>query len=177
MDTIAKSFVIFQSRLKPINKDAENPFFKSQYLSLSGILEIVIPLLSECGLSVSQPMRIDSGVVILQTILRHELGEYLVSEMILPPNPDPQKLGSLITYYKRYQLQAMLGVCSSDDDDDGQAVSNNKPVYSNSLPPSGEVTEQQRKAVWAICKSKNIPDPKLNTFTETSDWIKKQNQK
>jgi hypothetical protein len=45
------------------------------------------------------------------------------SEMILPNHADPQKYGSLISYYKRYQLQAMLGVSTTDEDDDANMVS------------------------------------------------------
>ena len=29
---------------------------------------------------------------------------------------DPQSLGSLITYYRRYQLAALVGICPDDDD-------------------------------------------------------------
>ena len=43
--------------------------------------------------------------------------------MIMPVLQDPQKLGSLITYYKRYQLQALLGISTADEDDDGNLVS------------------------------------------------------
>lgn len=123
--SISKSMVEFQSKLKPINKDAENPFFKSSYLSLSGILEAALPILSECGLAITQPMRIDGELAILQTKITHENGEFILSEMVLPYVADPQKFGSLITYYKRYQLQAMLGICGKEDDDDGNNASYN----------------------------------------------------
>lgn len=123
--SISKSMVEFQSKLKPINKDAENPFFKSSYLSLSGILEATLPILSECGLAITQPMRIDGDLAILQTKITHENGEFILSEMVLPYVADPQKFGSLITYYKRYQLQAMLGICGKEDDDDGNNASYN----------------------------------------------------
>jgi hypothetical protein len=73
-------------------------------------------------------MRVDGDKTILITKLIHESGEELVSEMILPHNSDPQKYGSLITYYKRYQLQAILGVSTKDEDDDGNSVSMPKNV-------------------------------------------------
>ena len=135
--SISKSMVEFQSKLKPINKDAENPFFKSSYLSLSGILEATLPILSECGLAITQPMRIDGELAILQTKITHENGEFILSEMVLPYVADPQKFGSLITYYKRYQLQAMLGICGKEDDDDGNNASydpNKKPQNSYNKP-------------------------------------------
>jgi hypothetical protein len=133
MKLISKALVEFQTKLKPISKDAENPFFKSDYLSLSGILEQVIPLLSSVGISMTQPMRVDAEKTILITDLTHESGEKITSEIILPYHADPQKMGSLITYYKRYQLQAILGVSSKDDDDDGQSVSSSNKT-SNYAP-------------------------------------------
>jgi hypothetical protein len=67
-------------------------------------------------------MKVQDGVTILVTRLIHESGEFIESEMILPSHPEPQKFGSLITYYKRYQLQALLGVNTEEDDDGNSAV-------------------------------------------------------
>ena len=123
MKSISQALVKFQSQLRPVSKDSENPFFKSSYADLSSILQAVMPILSANGLAISQPMRVDNDRTILITKLIHDSGEELISEMILPHNPDPQKFGSLITYYKRYQLQAILGVSTKDEDDDGNSVS------------------------------------------------------
>lgn len=128
MKSINQALVKFQSQLRPVSKDSENPFFKSSYADLSSILQAVMPILSANGLAVSQPMRVDGDKTILITKLIHESGEELVSEMILPHNSDPQKYGSLITYYKRYQLQAILGVSTKDEDDDGNSVSIAQPI-------------------------------------------------
>ena len=43
----------------------------------------------------------------------------LVSEIDLPNIQDPQKLGSAITYYRRYTLQSLLGLQAEDDDGNG----------------------------------------------------------
>ena len=37
----------------------------------------------------------------------------------LPTINDPQKLGSAITYYRRYTLQSLLGLLAQDDDGNG----------------------------------------------------------
>ena len=106
-----------------MTKDSENPFFKSSYADLSSILQAVVPVLSANGLAIVQPMKVQDGVTILSTTLFHESGESLSSEMILPSHADPQKYGSLLSYYKRYQLQALLGVSTKDEDDDANYVS------------------------------------------------------
>lgn len=117
MQKIFSALVKFQSQLKPVAKEAENPFFKSSYADLSSILKAVMPVLTSNGLAVIQPLKVVEDRVVLITKLVHESGETIESEMILPHNADPQKYGSLLTYYKRYQLQALLGINTETDDD------------------------------------------------------------
>ena len=129
MKSIAAALVKFQSQLKPVEKGSENPFFKSNYASLSDILQSVMPLLSSSGLSITQPMRVTDNGTILITRLLHESGEVIDSEMFLPHNPDPQRYGSLISYYKRYQLTALLGIATIDEDDDANRASGKDVGY------------------------------------------------
>lgn len=148
MKEISKALVKFQSELKPAGKDAVNPFFKSNYLTLSGIIDHVMPILSSNGLAIIQPMKIQDGMTVLITRLIHVSGESIESEMILPGHNDPQKHGSLITYYKRYQLQALLGISTSEEDDDGNSVSDQKPqaqkqVIAQSKPVANLATPKQ----------------------------------
>ena len=49
-----------------------------------------------------------------------------------PQKNDPQSMGSCITYAKRYQLAALLGICESVDDD------GNKATYPDKTPQSKE---------------------------------------
>lgn len=129
--------VKFHANLKPIRKDAQNPFFKSDYLTLSGILDAVRQPLAANGLALVQSMRVQEATTILVTKLIHESGEEISSEMPISILSDAQKLGSLITYYKRYQLQALLGISTADEDDDGNSVSMPQPV--KQAPPKEQV--------------------------------------
>ncbi len=49
----------------------------------------------------------------------HDLdsGEIIESSMPLPENLEPQKLGSAITYYRRYNLNMLFNLMTEDDDD------------------------------------------------------------
>jgi hypothetical protein len=151
MKNISQALVKFHASLKPIQKDAQNPFFKSDYLTLSGIIDAIRPLLSANGLAVIQSMKVDSGNNILITTLLHESGEEIRSEIILPMNPDPQRFGSLVTYYKRYQLQALLLISTSEEDDDGNSVSNvtnntqSKPVSATNNVPASDAQKSLLK--------------------------------
>lgn len=119
MKNIYQSLSDFQSKCPLIKKDASNPFFKSKYAPLDSILPIVLPLLKECGLVVSQ---IPNGTT-LKTIIAHiESGEILEgnADLILDKQ-NPQGHGSAITYMRRYALVSMLGLNTEEDDDGNKA--------------------------------------------------------
>lgn len=117
---IAKALLLFHMKVEAIKKDANNPFFKSKYASLSNILENIQAPLAESGLSFSQ---IPTGEGGLTTILMHgESGEFIVGEYIMKPTKnDPQGIGSAITYQRRYALCAILGLNIEEDDDGNNA--------------------------------------------------------
>ena len=109
-----------------ISKDETNPFFKSKYFDINGLLRHTEPLLQKNGLLLLQP--IIKGEVYSE-IIDIESGESVTSSIALPNMDDPQKLGSAVTYYRRYTLQSLLGLQAEDDDANSasQAVKSTKP--------------------------------------------------
>lgn len=115
-----------KEEFKKIEKDGDNPFFKSKYVTLNQVLDMVVPLLRLEGVELLQPTDViesSSGEVVnvLKTILVHEEGESLVSTMVIPNLGDIQKLGGAITYLRRYMLKSLLAL--QDEDDDGETAS------------------------------------------------------
>lgn len=109
----------FQKQVKAISKDSTNPFFKSAYFDINTLLETIKPILNELGLVIIQPLCITTeGKNALRTmIIDSETEKTLVeSYIILPDIQDPQKIGSAITYYRRYSLQSLLLLEAEDDD-------------------------------------------------------------
>ena len=129
-----KDFIEFQKEFKGMTPDAQNPFFKSSYITLDGILETVRPILSKHGLCVLQEATGDGEYIFVKTKLAHVSGEILETDILKmkPQKNDPQSMGSCITYAKRYQLAALLGICESVDDD------GNKATYPDKTPQSKE---------------------------------------
>jgi len=111
--SIYKKLFEAKKEIGKITKDAKNPFFKSNYLSLNGLIDAVEPILSKHGLLLLQP--IEEGRVTTRIIEIIE-GDVTESSMQLPNIQDPQKLGSAITYFRRYTLQSLLGLQAEDDD-------------------------------------------------------------
>jgi hypothetical protein len=148
---IAKALMDFNAKVTKISKDAKNPFFKSNYASLSNIQDAIAKPLSESGLVYSQ---MPTGVNGLTTILIHaESGEYFMDSYIMPVSKqnDPQAVGSAITYAKRYALAGILGL-NIDDDDDGNKAAE-KPVEKQWLNPG---TEKWASAIQALVDGYNL---------------------
>ena len=96
-----------------VTKNANNPHFKKSYADLNAIIEAVEPILLENGLLLLQPIH---GNSVCTQIIDVESGNMMESCMDLPIGLDPQKMGSAITYYRRYTLQSILSLQAVDDD-------------------------------------------------------------
>lgn len=106
-----------QAVMKGARKDSDNPYFKSSYADLSSVWEACQKPLTDNGLAVAQTVDYQDGKIFVVTILGHSSGQYLESRLPLPANiTDPQKIGAAITYFRRFGLQAITGVCPIDDD-------------------------------------------------------------
>src|SRR5690349_16295644 len=102
-----------------IKKDAENPFFKSKYASLGNILDVIEPVLETHGLYVRSLL--DNNVLSTQICETATGNIVLESKFCLPAIADIQKIGSAITYARRYNLVAMLNL-NIEEDDDGNST-------------------------------------------------------
>jgi len=126
---LTSAMVEVQKEIKGMTPDAKNPFFKSKYITLDGILEYIRPILSKNGIWLTQEAKGLDGCVSVTTTLFHNSGEYIVTESLemTPIKNDPQTMGSTLTYQKRYQLAALLGISSEVDDDGNRATGNTIP--------------------------------------------------
>ena len=107
-----------------ISKEETNPFFKSKYFDINGLIKHLEPLLDKHKLILLQP--IVNGSVISE-IRDLESDEVITSSLQLPIFDDPQKLGSCITYYRRYTLQSLIALQSIEDDDANKASQPSTP--------------------------------------------------
>lgn len=110
---IYSKIALVKIEIGTLTKKSDNPFYKSKYLELSDLLEAVEPLLYKNKLVLMQP--IVNGEV-RSEIYDIETGEVVISAIKLPEINDPQKLGSAITYFRRYTLQSLLSLQAVDDD-------------------------------------------------------------
>jgi hypothetical protein len=92
------------------------------YATLDEVLASTRKALAENGLCLTQPLSREGGRFVMRTILAHESGAELRARIELNDAPDIQKLGSAITYLRRYSIQNLLGVAAEDDDDGNEAM-------------------------------------------------------
>lgn len=120
-DTIGKlaaDLAKAQRVIKGAQKDAKNPHFGSRYADLASVVEAAGPL-ADHGLAYLQSGSTpEPGLVAMVTTLVHHSGEWIESDPLTVRAKDagPQAVGSCLTYLRRYQLMALVGIAPDDDD-------------------------------------------------------------
>ena len=145
VDKLATALAKAQGEIVGARKTSKNPFFKSDYADLFEVLEATRPILSKHGLSIVQTndgLEIIGSTAFLHvgTMLMHTSGQWIRSFIPLPiESPvNCHKLGSAMTYGRRYGLSAMVGIAQMDDDGNAATISSTEPK---------EVAPHHRKTV------------------------------
>ena len=169
----------FNTMVGAIRKDKTNPYHKSKYADINDVLEAIREPLST------------NGLVALQTTIRKDDIFYLNTKIINIDNPeefveidipllyqgDMQKLGSAITYARRYGLVTLLNL--EQEDDDGNKAEgldkenankqNNKqqhPKPNNNNQNTAEILKNKKKELSSYLKIKGIPIDAQPNFIE-----------
>lgn len=141
--SVEKKLLQFQSEVEAVKKDSKNPFFKSNYVDINGILKAIQPTLEKCGLSYSQCPNIDENGndVLVTKVYDADKPESFIQSItrLIMAKKDMQQYGSAITYARRYALQSMLGLEAEDDDA-------NLATHGSSKPTKKQPTKAPAKA-------------------------------
>jgi hypothetical protein len=143
MQELCKALIKFHNLGVAAKRSANNPFFKSKYASLEEVIETVRSEAGKFGLTFTQLIDFDETHMFVTTIVMHESGESVTGRtpILTKDNSDPQKMGSGITYAKRYGLQSAFGLPSEDDD--GNSASMPTPKVTK-----GKSTTSEEKENW-----------------------------
>jgi len=135
LDALGAALSKAQAAIKVAAKDANNPFFKSQYADLPAVWAACQKALTDNGLSFTQVPDFDDANAWLETMILHSSGQWISGRYpVRPVKNDPQGMGSAMTYARRYALAAMVGVVAGDEDDDGNAASGHtKPTQREAI--------------------------------------------
>ena len=142
-ESINEKLFELRKEIGSISKDTKNPFYKSRYFDINSLIKQLDPLLEKHRLLLLQP--IEEDCVYSKLICVDGTGGVL-SALKLPEMNDPQKLGSTITYYRRYTLASLLGLQAVDDD----ANLGSGKIVEVELPWLNENTPQFNKVKTAL---------------------------
>src|SRR5215475_2439529 len=134
--------------------------FTYSYAPLDAILAAVRPVLAENDLAIAQLLAgAENGAgAALVTQLRHASGELIESAFPFRPPDDPQALGSLLTYLRRYAITALLGI-AADTDDDGAGAKGSPPQARGKIPPEHQPTQREWDAISEVMSELAALDP------------------
>jgi hypothetical protein len=112
-----------QAEMEPPKKSktAKLGTYSYQYADLAAVRDTYRGPLSKRGLVVSHALEPVDGHVVLATTLLHISGEWIASDYPIPTYEKPQEQGSALTYFKRYNVCALLDIVAEDDDDGAAA--------------------------------------------------------
>ena len=131
--SIQKKLLEFQRDVDAVKKDAKNPFFKSNYVDINGVLKAIQPSLTKSGISYSQcPSIVDGVDVLITTIYDADKPDSFIesTSRLIMTKQDMQQYGSAQTYARRYALISMLGLEAEDDDGNYASGKTGKPKAS-----------------------------------------------
>jgi hypothetical protein len=168
-----------QEGIVKLQKGAKNPFFKSKYVELNQVLEVVKPVLHENNFILLQlPQHVkETGKNTLKTILLHSSGKEIVSEieLVCVDRNDPQKLGGAITYMRRYSIISMLGL--EQEDDDGNNASQPTLASDKQLSFIRRLATEKGVDITTIVKEYNLGALPKATATQASEIIERLTKK
>lgn len=129
VDKIFPALIAVQSELNNPSKDKQGHGYK--YADLAQIINLSREPLKEHGLAVTQICGVVDGQSYLITQMIHSSGQWIrgyypLEKAGMRSANDAQQMGAAMTYARRYNLAAILGVAQEDDDAASVPVNRNK---------------------------------------------------
>ena len=127
LDQLGQDLSQLQGELPHVSKDSKG--YGYNYSSLPDTLDVAKPLLTKYGFSISQ---YEDGEGSLVTLLLHKSGQWIKGRMKLieiemKGTNAAQNKGSVLSYFRRYSIQAILGLAAEDSDGVAKGANESKP--------------------------------------------------
>ena len=182
-NVLLNALIKAQQQIGAAIKDGKNPHFKSDYATLEAVLYAVKEPLNNVGVLITQAITHAHDAWCVSTKLTHkDSGESMESIMpiVAKDMDDPQKLGSAITYARRYTLASLVALPAAKeddarfaDDDDGNKASaktdKKQPTQKQTAPPKPPADTEREKAkreLWNAAKGYGMTLEALDLFCQ-----------
>lgn len=179
INEIAAALAKAQAGMKNAVLNKVNPHFKNKFADLASVRDAVMPALTANGIAVAQTLdATGEGAHFLLTRLMHTSGQWIESLCPISGAGDMQKMGSAVTYARRYSLSAICGIAADEDDDANAAQAPSKPVAVATVPPGYddwlvdlEATAQEGSEALKAAWNKSQPFLRKHlTDTDNDKW-------
>ncbi|MEM3264935.1 MAG: ERF family protein [Thermoplasmata archaeon] len=135
-----KDFIRSQASIALEKFVREKKAFNYKYTPLEGILPVVLKILSENNIGLSQNITLNEDKIVCETILFHTNGFskcYVATAPFITAGINEktnimQMFGAFSTYLRRYMLISIFGIATEDEDTDAEIPL--KPQYQQSKP-------------------------------------------
>lgn len=165
---ILKALANFHKNIIQPKKDANNPFFKSKYVPLENVTDVIDKVAPEYGLAYAQEAltNADKGMVGVTTLLTHQSGEWIEFEPLFlkADKQTAQGYGSAITYARRYALSSAFGIASETDDDGNETTTQTANAQKNFNDERGQFMN----------RIQSVANAKVGNPDKTYSYILKQ---
>lgn len=177
-----------QSEFEPVPRQSEGQVGaqRFKYAGYATLIRCVRPALGRHGIALIQPLHHRDDMAITTTIIAGHgasiqssfafKAEFVRKQKDGTTVEDPQEFGRHHTYYRRYQLQAMLGIEGDKDADDLPDVNETKTQFSEPAKAPAKESEKaaavapkaETKASVAVDKKPAAAQPKTNGSAKPS---------
>lgn len=129
-DQIIPAFVAALAEITNVSRDNEGQAGNRayRYTTLGAVNNEVRSVLARHDLAVMQSVKNSSDTVEVATRLIHASGQWAQTRFALGFEAalwrNPQEVGKVVTYARRYGLTAMFNIAPADDEDDGASAAN-----------------------------------------------------
>ncbi len=175
-----------QAEFVPVPKVAEGQIGTSRkfkYADYATLMRCVRPALSKYGIALIQPLHSRESMAVTTTILAGHGASIQCSFSFNADfrkkskdgamTDDPQEFGRCHTYYRRYQLQGMLGIEGDKDADDLPDVNEERAQYTEAEKPA----KAPKASASAAQKAPASAESKINASALPSEVTTKEEPK
>lgn len=115
---LEEKLFLLQNEIGALSKDTKSGIWSNHsYFTINQLLRNLKPLLQKYKLLLMQPLESRDQHQCLTTVVKCiDSGDEISSNLFIEPQDNPQKLGSALTYYRRYMLVSFLALEAMDDD-------------------------------------------------------------
>ena len=157
----------------PFPREGDRTF---RYASLASGLDIVRKSLGQHEIATVQTTAIDqdSGQIRLTTLLAHASGEWISSDWPVcsaSETATPHRMGSALTYARRYALFALVGIAGEDDLDAPDLLEPSTAIHAP-VNPSESLQNNRKSPSGSTIHKSRVPKPVLSA--EASSTLRDQ---